>query len=149
MDQTTEKKSYFLAILASICLALVGGIVYGFVYYTGYISYLATAIIYPLASIGIKKVMKKDTLSKLDSFLLFIISIVVSVLAVFSVNIIIIMMECGCGFTEAFELLKLGMQDPTVRGALAKDITTGACFVIFGVISVAIADRRRAKKSQQ
>lgn len=145
MEQTKEN-NYALALLAGFGLALVGGIVYGLLYYVGYVAYIGAYLIFMLASIGFKKAGKNAQLAKKDYVILALISVVVVVVAMFTTLTIAVSLEAGISFGDSFKLLIEVIKDPSVSSTVIMDLIWGVVFVIAGAITMYFVEKRKAKQ---
>ena len=145
MEQTKEK-SYGLAILAAVGMALVGAIVYGALYCLGYVAFLGAYLIFILASWGFKKVRKQTSLDKKDYLFLSLISIAVTVVALFVALTLLIVIKYEVTLGQAIDVLKGLFQDTEFTATVVGDIIWGVGFVIAAVVSTYITEKRKAKQ---
>lgn len=148
MEQTKEK-SYGLAILAAVGMALVGAIVYGALYYLGYVAFLGAYLIFILASWGFKKVRKQTSLDKKDYLFLSLISIAVTVVALFVALTLLIVIKYEVTLVQTIDVLKELFQDAEFVASVVGDIIWGVGFVIAAVVSTYITEKRKAKQQAE
>ena len=146
--ETTKEKPYALALLAALGLGLVGGLIYGALYYFGYIAYVGALAIFWLAAIGFKKVRKVSTLQKKDYVILALLSVLIVFVVIISV-LWIVVMQLGYSFNEAFNALVQALTDSTVIKTVIIDFLFGALFVVISAVTVYLNDKRKLKKAEE
>ncbi len=148
MDNT-KKQNMALSLLAAFGLALVGGIVYGLLYYIGYVAYLGSYLIFILAGVGYKKVSKKTALEIKDYVILSVISILVTIISLMATKIIFIIVEYGISFENSFNTLIQLIASGELTQTLVWDIVWGVGFVIAGAVSMYFTEKRKAKQQAE
>ena len=148
MDKTKEN-NYLLSLLAGFGLAFVGGLIYGLLYYFGFVAYLGAYLVFVLATIGFKKASKKSMLAKKDYIILSLLSILVVAITMFITLTIVIALEAGVNFGNAFSKLINMLGDSKVVTTVISDLIWGVAFVIAGAVSMFFVEKRKAKQEAE
>lgn len=145
MEKTKEKLTG-RAYLAAFGMALLGGIVYGLLYYFEIIAYLSTLLIFWLAALGFKKVKNCKTLQKKEYVLLALITLAVITIAMV-VALWVMVLNIGIPVGESFSILLQVLADTSVIMAIGTDLLFGAIFVTISAVSLFFVEKRNNKKA--
>lgn len=148
VEQTNEKKpNLFLAILTAIGMGLIGAVLWGILYYFGYIAWIAAFVIMIAAGWAYKKFnLKLDIKGYIIITIITIIEIALALLI--SLNIAV-MQAAGTGFFESFGLLSnLVAATPELSRAIIADSVLSLVFVVVGLVTFIIVEKKTSKQSQ-
>ncbi len=154
METTEENKSVsvvepksnlLVAILCSILFGLVGAVVYGLLYYVGYIAWVGAYAVVMLAGFGYKKFYGK--IDKKGYVFVAIISIVEVFLSMFVVLGIVISAEYNVSFGTAVGAIFEVMGNADVKAAFISDAIFSVVFIIAGLVTYIFIEKRNNQQA--
>ncbi len=153
MDQketkTAESKPNLLyAILTAIGLGLVGCVLYGVLYYVGYIAWIASYVAVIAAAWGYKHFNKK--MDWRGYLTVAVVSIGGLLIAMFLALTLVVSKKFGSSFSVAFKDLFMFLDTNTkLRVAFVRDAILTAVFTLLGLLSYFFYERRLAKTNNE
>lgn len=153
MDQketkTAESKPNLLyAILTAIGLGLLGCVLYGVLYYVGYIAWIASYVAVIAAAWGYKHFNKK--MDWKGYLTVAVVSIGGLLIAMFLALTLVVSKKFGSSFSVAFKDLFMFLDTNTkLRVAFVRDAILTAVFTLLGLLSYFFYERRLAKTNNE
>lgn len=148
MEQNTQKQpKLWLAILTAIGLGLVGCLLWGLLYYFGYLAWLGGYVVVVAAAWGYQKFNLK--LDKKGYFIISAIAVVEIALTMLITLNIVVMQTAGTGFFDSFALLSdLLAANSELSSALITDAILSLVFIALGLITYFITEKKKAKQNK-
>lgn len=149
-DIVEEKPKLWLAILVGIALGLVGCVLWGLLYYIGYIAWIAAFVIVFLIAWGYKKFNLK--LEKKDYIIISVIAVVEVLITMFltlNISVYLVLINSGYDYTF-FETISLmfeviGSNTELTVGFIIDAVLSLVCLVI-GVVCYRAYDKRKTQQ---
>jgi len=145
-----KQPKLWLAILSAIGMGLLGCIVWGFLYYLGYIAWAAALLVVLAAGWAYKKLnLKMDTKGYIIISIIAAIEVVITMLISLNIGV---MIELGgeYGFFECFSLIMQVLQaDSSILTSLIVDIVLSLVMIVVGVLIYFFAEKSSKKKAKQ
>lgn len=144
-----EKQPNLLyAILSAIGLALVGCVLYGVLYYVGYIAWIASLVVVLASGWGYKHFNKK--MDWKGYLTITIVSVAGLIITMFIALTIYVAKEFGMSFGAAFKQLFTLINDRSdIRSAVIKDGALTAVFTLLGILFYWFNEMRATKLVQK
>lgn len=144
-----EKQPNLLyAILSAIGLALVGCVLYGVLYYVGYIAWIASLVVVLASGWGYKHFNKK--MDWKGYLTITIVSVAGLIITMFIALTIYVAKEFGMSFGAAFKQLFTLINDRSdIRSAVVKDGVLTAVFTLLGILFYWFNEMRATKLVQK
>ena len=138
--------SLLKAIMLSAAFGLIGCVVFGVLYYFGFIAFIGAYLIFSLACYGYKK-FNNNVIDKKGYAIVVAISIVELFIAILIALSVVIMREIsGVGLMNALSFIPDLMElSPDFKSALISDIVISIIFVFVGLLFDIIQAKKRAK----
>ena len=149
MEQKTEKKpKLWLAILVAIGLGLAGCLLWGLLYYLGYMAWIAAYLVVFGAAWGYQKFNLK--LDKKGYFIISAIAVIEIALTMLITLVIVVMTTLGTGFFDSFALLpQLFEAIPELTGAVITDTVLSIVFIALGLLTYFFTEKKKAKQASE
>lgn len=143
-----KKPNLWLAILCAIGIGLAGCVLYGLLYYAGYIAWLAAYIVVVGSAWGYKKFNKK--MDGKGYAIITAISVIGIFLSMYFALVIVVGTKFGLSAGEAFEQVwNLVQTNSDLRVAVIRDAVLTIIFIALGILSYFFYERRLAKNNKE
>ncbi len=149
MEQKTEKKpKLWLAILVAIGLGLAGCLLWGLLYYLGYMAWIAAYLVVFGAAWGYQKFNLK--LDKKGYFIISAIAVIEIALTMLITLVIVVMSAAGTGFFDSFALLSsLFAGNAELTGTIIADAVLSLVFIALGLLTYFFTEKKKAKQASE
>lgn len=146
VTKTERKPNIWLAILCSVAIALVGCVLYGLLYYAGYIAYIAAYLVVVGSAWGYKKFNQKMDLK--GWLIVSIVSIAGILASMFIALAVYVGKEFGLSIGEAFDQLwNLIKTNDSIESAVIRDGVLTAVCIVLGLVTYFFYERKLAKNN--
>lgn len=151
--QTPKKNSLFLAILCAIGMGFVGSLLWGVMYYLGYIAWIASFLTAFLAMWGFKKIYKKSDwkayvavsiISVIEIFVVMLFALDFAIMSEFAKHNVSV--SFGDVFNIMFEFIG---SSPEIKNALIVDCVLSLLFIAVGLVLCFVVEKQQAKKQKE
>lgn len=147
-----KKPNLLLAILSAVGLGLIGAVLWGLLYYAGYIAWAAAYVTILLSAWGYKKIYKKlDVKGYIIIGVISIVEIIVAMLIALDLSVMIELAKEGfsISFGETFSLMfEVIGANAEIRNGLIVDIVLSLVCIAAGMITLYFIDRSTKKKQK-
>jgi len=147
-----KRPNLFLAILCAVGLGLVGAVLWGLLYYTGYIAWAAAYFTILLSAWGYKKIYKKlDVKGYIIVGVISIVEIVVAMLIALDLSVLIELTKEGfnASFGEVFSLMfEVIAANAEIRNDLIIDVVLSLVCIAVGMLTLYLINRRAGKQTK-
>ncbi|MGN1200802.1 MAG: hypothetical protein ACI4R8_00865 [Candidatus Caccovivens sp.] len=141
-----KRPTLWLAILCAVGLGLAGCLLWGLLYYVGYIAWIAAFVVVWASAWGYKKFNLKMDIK--GYIIVSVISVVEIILTIFIVLAIVVSSELGVGLDEGFYwMFEIVGQNAEVKNALIIDVVLSVVMIVLAFVSFFFAERKMAKKA--
>ena len=141
------EQNFKKSVLFAIAMSLIGCLVYGILYYFGYIAGIGAYLIFYLACFGFKR-YNNGTINKKGYIIIFVLTFAEIFITMILVLAIIIMntyvLSFGTSVSCIFELMSI---DSEFSASIISDLVISIIFVLVCFVVDLITTKRRAKKA--
>lgn len=151
--ETTKQPKFWLALLSVIGITIVGSVIWGFLYYAGFLAWIVSYLMFVFSAwIYTKLNLKMDVKGYIIITVLTIVGITLAILITLQIVAYVAALDAGMSITfmEAFRLMFDQLQ--SVEGGVASliiDIVLSLIMVVAGVLTYFVYEKQLSKRKAQ
>lgn len=151
--ETTKQPKFWLALLSVIGITIVGSVIWGFLYYAGFLAWIVSYLMFVFSAwIYTKLNLKMDVKGYIIITVLTIVGITLAILITLQIVAYVAALDAGMSITfmEAFRLMFDLLQ--SVEGGVASliiDIVLSLIMVVAGVLTYFVYEKQLSKRKAQ
>ncbi len=151
--ETTKQPKFWLALLSVIGITIVGSVIWGFLYYAGFLAWIVSYLMFVFSAwVYTKLNLKMDVKGYIIITVLTIVGITLAILITLQIVAYVAALDAGMSITfmEAFRLMFDLLQ--SVEGGVASliiDIVLSLIMVVAGVLTYFVYEKQLSKRKAQ
>lgn len=151
--ETTKQPKFWLALLSVIGITIVGSVIWGFLYYAGFLAWIVSYLMFVFSAwVYTKLNLKMDIKGYIIITVLTIVGITLAILITLQIVAYVAALDAGMSITfmEAFRLMFDLLQ--SVEGGVASliiDIVLSLIMVVAGVLTYFVYEKQLSKRKAQ
>ena len=151
--ETTKQPKFWLALLSVIGITIVGSVIWGFLYYAGFLAWIVSYLMFVFSAwVYTKLNLKMDVKGYIIITVLTIVGITLAILITLQIVAYVAALDAGMSITfmEAFRLMFDLLQ--SVEGGVASliiDIVLSLIMVVAGVLTYFVYQKQLSKRKAQ